>query len=263
MIKAKMWNGEPYRFIQEKLDGNTLTITNVSGLLRCWTSTPSNITDQLKSCGWMAPLVCLPGMTTVYGELWLPGQPASMVKRALVRDPASLRFTGFAIDKPFPETASIDAVDDQLLSWGIQPVRQIRGYTGDPRMLLERLPVDVEGYVLKTANMVDWFKLKPEPTIELIVTGTKPGKGKNSGLLGALLCSTVEGFEVCSAGAMNDEDRIAMTKESPIDSIVEIAYQYVGSRGRLRHPRFKRFRDDRTREHCTVHQDPHLRDKWI
>jgi ATP-dependent DNA ligase len=111
------------------------------------------------------------------------------------------------------------------------------------------LPTDVEGYVFKDGNLTGWAKWKPTRTADLVVTGLTPGRGKYAGLIGSLECSLWGGPVVADVSGFTDAERAALGPHV-IGQVVEVAYQYVGARGRLRHPRFVRWRDDKAPEEC-------------
>lgn len=129
-----------------------------------------------------------------------------------------------------------------------------------------------EGWVLKDGNLIGWKKCKKENTIDVFIVDYIRGKGKYTGQVGSLVCSVYntagQKFEICSVGGFNDEIRLWLTKmfngyASQIrGQVIEITYQCVLSKGRLRHPRFVKFRDDKTMEECTTEQDRELFKIW-
>lgn len=280
MISAKTWNGKITTYAHQKLDGIFLEVRKqYDGKVCVYTRTPINITEDVSSCGWMLPIhERLPVNTTIYGELWVPGRKASYVKSALINNPEKLCFSGFAIDKPdIPWDASLDRIQYYLALWGIRSIDYLVHYnapTGSrigsiglfnrPERLLDELPDGIEGYVLKNGNLCDWWKLKAIKTIDLIVTGLKPGrKGtKYEGCLGAMMVSTIEGIEVASISGMSDKERHDID-ESLIGCVCEVRYQYIGDKGRLRHPAFLTWRNDKRPEECTLSQDPELEEYWL
>jgi len=101
--------------------------------------------------------------------------------------------------------------------------------------------------------------MKHRKTIDLVVQGFQPGRGKYAGMVGSLLCGIGE-IEIARVGGMNDAARVAIT-EADLGRVVEVEYERVASQGRLRHPRFLRWRDDKLPEHCKLDQDPKLYEK--
>jgi len=218
----------------------------------------------------------LPVDTKVIGELYVPGRSRSQVKHCLADDPRRLRWAGFAIASERP-SLELHAVNLKLTLWGIETI-QYRVHEAveppeyligevtynSPVELLRDVPQDHEGWVLKDGNLDSWYKLKREHEIDLVVTGVKDGRGKYLGLVGALVLSTTEGFEVARVGGMTDAERVWMSEHEDelVGRVCEVRYQYVGDRGRLTHPRFLRWRDDKTASECLADQDPDLEDHW-
>lgn len=179
--------------------------------------------------------------TVVDAELYVPGEGREAVKSALAHKPEKLRVSVFACT----------AVESlwELQSWcqdhclaheAILPI-------ADQRMLNTRTH---DGFVLKDDRMYgQWFKEKPRLTMDLVVTGARPGKGQHSGRIGALELADRNGRFVCAAGAMDLPMRIALTEMwtngTLVGRVVEVAYERVGSRGGLQHPRFIALRDDK------------------
>lgn len=251
-----VWKGQEVNFTHVKRDGMAVFYQSD----KFWTRTPTFITQELRECNcpWLQYAV---GDDLLVGELWLPGKKASAVKSALANRDPSLRWDIFAVLNPGLENASLDAIDRFVTGRGLTFLPFFKGvYDAD----LQHLSPDVEGYVLKEYNAQGWYKLKPVKTIDLVVTGFKDGNGKNLGLTGSLVCSVVEGYEVACVGGMDDATRaeISDDEERYRGRVVEVAYQYVGSKGRLRHPRFIRFRDDKRADECIVNQDTDLWEYW-
>jgi ATP-dependent DNA ligase len=140
--------------------------------------------------------------------------------------------------------------------------------------LVEQMPCDQasydrviaeggEGGIIKLADGEygrEWFKVKRQKTLDVVVTGftmAKPGKtGKYLGLIGAALVSvyTKNGLplEVGRVSGMTDEIRVDMSlhRDKWIGSVIEIEAQEF-AKERLRHPRFLRARPDTDPSECT------------
>jgi ATP-dependent DNA ligase len=95
----------------------------------------------------------------------------------------------------------------------------------------------------------DWLKVKPKLTLDLVCTGLLPGVGKYWGKVGSIRVATREGIELARVSGMSDEIRDSI-RLSDIGRVCEVAYERLGSQGRLRHPRFVMWRDDKTAEQC-------------
>jgi hypothetical protein len=257
------------KFAHWKLDGHSLRIVKDQyGMVRCFTSHPHDITEKLKHRIISAGMyTSMPNGTVLLGELWTPDGQASDVKTA-INDPSwKLYFSCFAVET-LPHDMGLQTLDSQLQLWG---VRSVPHYNidlicdGDPEYFMNQpLPVylgkEVEGYVFKDGQLLNCEKWKPVKTIDLVVTGYKDGNGKYLGLIGAIEASTIEGHVVASVGGMDDSTRIDLSdrEDEFLGTVVEVAYQYVGAGGRLRHPRFVRWRDDKKADECTTSQDPDL-----
>lgn len=198
--------------------------------------------------------------TTIHAELWKPGEEASYVKSGIVNEDKSLILEVFAIPT-LKHSLLLHEVADICDRWGLRFIpwydgnykrghwhELCRGEFVDPTEL--PLTSHIEGYVMKDSNFSEFYKIKPFMSADLIVTDVKPGKGKYTGQVGALICSLADGTEVANISGFTDEER-AMLSTQDIGRVVEVKYQKVGSRGRLRHPTFMRFRDDKLPSQCT------------
>jgi ATP-dependent DNA ligase len=228
----------------------------------------------------MENLRAFPAGTSIDGELYVPGKPASYVKTAIKEQDEYLAFVPFAVPYYRGEDLTAEGLHracDLVVGKGLpfSPYKAFDEVLGssvaplafNPASELAAAVADgQEGVVFKQSNYAGWWKLKEDRTIDLIVTGVKAGKGKYQGLIGSLLCSTTEGVEVAKVSGMSDKARREMTAEMQVGEltgrICEVKFQLVGSRGRLRHPRFLRWRPDKLTEDCGLAQDIELLEKW-
>lgn len=88
-----------------------------------------------------------------------------------------------------------------------------------------------------------WMKIKAEETLDLLVTGWEPGTGKYEGMIGALIVDH-KGVPVNVGSGLSDEFRQADPAEI-VGRLIEVEYHEITPDGSLRHPRYKRFRDDK------------------
>lgn len=122
------------------------------------------------------------------------------------------------------------------------------------------LSVGVEGVMLKRRDQSypygkrGWFKLKPNDTYDGVVVDTYEGKGKHRDRLGGLIVrhsslSPGGKVETRVGGGFTDKQRAELWSPSGRDSIlgqtVEVRADGVHNSGRLRCPRFVRFRYDK------------------
>lgn len=261
-----------WQYAHCKRDGHFISIESpcdrLAGDVRVFTSNPTDITHALR--GWhpniKAFAATAPSGCIILAEMWASGVPASSIKTLINNEDPRLQVQGFAVHT-WPNVSgeslkacSLETAADMVQSCGLQFIeyRKLHKEQKISELLLDRkFDPDLEGYVLKNGNLLDWFKLKPELTIDLVFTNITNGEGKYQGLVGSVVCRTAEGYEVANVSGMDDDIRAYITKHwrSLLGSVVEVEYQGVGSLGRLRHPRFKRFRDDKPASQCTIDQD--------
>jgi ATP-dependent DNA ligase len=110
-----------------------------------------------------------------------------------------------------------------------------------------------------------WLKYKPVHTVDAWCDGYKEGTGKFEGLVGSLRLKLFDGDEAVEIGrcsGMNDETRRELTERLDAGEgfVVEAKYERWTLGGRLRFAQFKRVREDKTREDCTMaEQGPEAR----
>lgn len=278
------------KYAHLKLDGHFVRVHLYDdSQLRVYTSRPTDITTKLPS-RILEPLTTLPDGKYL-GELWVPGKPAAYVKTAIKNDDSRLTLTFFAVEE---FTADVDHIawwGRDLEYAGLLDVAALFAERrlqfapfetlGDvPRTIDEselqflrararQIGPDAEGWVLKIGNLHGWTKLKLEETIDLVVVGATEGKGKHAWGLGSLeggvYCPDLR--SVASVGGLTDEERADVTADwdedpnSVIGRVMEVKYQRVDARGRLRHPRFLRWRDDKDAAECVASQDPYLEER--
>jgi hypothetical protein len=237
-IKIGMWKGEKCNYAHAKIDGNWLTIT-ADG--RAYSSLPTDVTEKCMDYGWF-DAACEAGVE-LWGEVWVPGRPASDVRSW----PSSARFTVFAVPHLGVECPLQD-VDVWCVDHGLEfaPFLTLRsGEWNRKELLAHAKAAQLEGWVMKHYHLAYWYKLKIEDTVDVKVVGFKPGKGKYLGLVGSLICADATGREVADVGGFTDTERANIDIVRDLGRTVEVKYQYVGSQGKLRHPRFVRWRDDK------------------
>ena len=266
-VKAREWSGQSATWWHAKLDGHyTRIVKDSCGLVTAFTSRPVDITEKVKHLlGNVARNV--PCGTVLLGELHAPGYFASSVKTLLNESNEALRITYFAIES-WAADFSLEGLHSMFELWGL-PFATYGLLTSRwlPEELLTRARENGwEGMVLKDGNTLNWWKLKEERTIDAVVTGITDGDGKYLGLIGSLRCSVYGSdnklHEIANASGFTDFERMAFTEHEPLGQVVKLRYQYVGSKGRLRHPAFKRLRDNKLPQECATDQDVTLQEYW-
>ena len=264
---VKNWNRrDTTEFLFPKYDGHQVIVErSETGHLTARTKTPIDITNSIRNT-LEAVYRGMPNGTVYAGELWLPGHDCSAIKTAMKEQNPNLRWWAFAI-LSWPATAKCTDVETHFCTRGIPHVPFQRCHENAEDLLARMIEAeatfdDYEGYILKDNNYGTMWKWKPTWTIDVIVKSVKDGKGKFFGQVGALVCETEEGYPIVSVSGMDDETRLDVSIDSPIGRVIEVKYQSVGTRGRLRHPRFVRFRDDKKPSDCSAWQEERLINYW-
>lgn len=263
-LRAHTYKDQEYAYAHVKRNGHRLTVFKQPDGKCVALSTRDKVID-ISPWPWSHAFRTLPKHTSIDGELHIEGLPPSFVKTAIKKKDQRLRFEVFAI--PFYSGISkfdcpLEWVDSTCAYHGLPFVPYLlQSNTVDANALLRlALEQKIEGWVLKRANYTEWYKLKPIRTIDAFVTGFHSGKGRLDGLVGSLRCSVFDGrsiIEIANVSGMDDETRWLIDTDKE-NQVCEIEYQYVGAGRRLIHPRFVRWRDDKSYMACTVQQDEDL-----
>jgi hypothetical protein len=266
-LKVREWKGEPAREVTPKRDGwwlNCFQQPRDSGNGLCVfgrTIKPEKeLSHFLEVYDWYRLLAdSLPPLSSVVGELWVPGERASAVVTHMHVQSRDLRFMPFAVPRWNSRDCALESTvwrDDVLVGLGLEPPPHVeRMNEGPTELMMLAHHWDAEGVVLKDKNYAGWYKLKEERTADLVCTAVKMGDtdGKYIGQCGSLHGSwyDAEGrlVEVACVSGMDDVTRAEIT-QADVGRCFECAFQYVGAGGRLRHPRFIRWRDDKPAKEC-------------
>lgn len=95
-----------------------------------------------------------------------------------------------------------------------------------------------EGLVIHTKNKM--FKVKSKETFDVIVTGYQEGKGKNKGIMGALITNMGK-----IGSGYTEIQRKLFTPDFIIGKCIEVECMSITTNGKFRHPRFLRLREDK------------------
>lgn len=254
--KATSWNGQSFSHAEVKLDGRRVLVVRTSSDVAVLAKRYEDYWRDLRHRPKLSMLLkSLPHGTILDCELWTPGLAASQVPRALANPAIRLRITPFAA--PFVggddlRGESIQTARAQIRSLGFDPPAEVNLPNDREFITAEATRQKIEGYVLKVLhwNSYGWWKVKPVRTADLRITGSLPGEGKYDGLVGSLTCETEDGVVVAQASGMSDADRHAMTAMANVGllkgQVAEIAFDRIDAGGRLRFPRFIRWRTDKT-----------------
>jgi len=287
--KAKEWDGHHFMWMQPKFDGRRTTLEVDSlGSVGLWGRKLEPHLEMCRSYGLdehpdvQAAIQWAKPGTILDGELWVPDHDASDVI-TFVKDPDQwdkLRWTIFAVpmfkNKDLRAHDVVEAYeqcglertsDDNPINL-IQPtikhdrfdIKHVVEFNQNPHPIESWLLAHkAEGLVFKFDNWRTWWKWKPTRTIDCVVLGFKPGEGKFLGNTGAIVVGVYndhgDAIEIASVSGMDDYTRDMIDEDDDLGRVCEVKYQYVGAGGRLRHPRFSRWRDDEKEpKECTTDQ---------
>jgi DNA ligase 1 len=193
------------------------------------------------------------------GELWIgPGQfeaTASVVRDRSPDDERWRRVQFLIFDLPEHGTAfdaRRAAVHELLARLDIPWLRPVTHHkVRDPAALQDMLQrvIDAggEGLMLHRGSSLyragrsdDLLKLKPGNEADAVVIGYLPGKGKYSGMLGALIVECPDGLQFHLGSGFTDRQR---SNPPPLGARITYTHQGVTARGVPRFARFLRVRD--------------------
>jgi hypothetical protein len=271
---------------EEKLDGESMIIwrDNAYGRrISDVTGHRENKWDDMPP--WVKDVACV---DAIHGELHVENGTSSDVKSALVNGRETdwtgelcrrLRFTAYRM---VGRELTVHGHRDELMHRNILVPRTLtRDLKLEEHVHGKSLPPDttfaalleaakfarLEGFVLKELDTKElrWWKLKVSHTYDCIVMGTKDGTGMFYGDVGALRVGMIAPYqedpshhvvEVASVSGMTEVERKWMTehRDELIGRVCEVEANGVCSKGRLHHPRFIRWREDKNPTECTVDQ---------
>jgi len=268
-LKAKKYTKDTVKncYLQEKLDGHRATLFKQShGIVMFGRDDRPHLEllsrfsrlHEVPIIKWMRENA--PPQSSVDCEIITDG-PASNVPTALRDESLLLEVVPFAV--PFWNGKSFFHYwlpeAERLIPFKFAPYHY-RSYATVESLLKESKSEGKEGWVIKNANYFGWWKIKVERTVDCIVMSVVEGKGKYLGQIGALVVGLIDDGEIkaiANVSGMNDFERIDLTEMSDEHRIkgkvVEVQYQCVGA-NRLRHPRFKRLRNDKLACECVMEQ---------
>lgn len=246
------------KYAQVKRDGYRLRITrNPQGVVKVWTRRPKDWTAMVRNLPTAQTLwTRLNEPCILHAEVWREDTDATSVITHVKSACPQVKLSVFGVERALPPEATLTEVAMWCVKHGLDFIPYFIRGTRDAGCLgtftsladLPRPYGDVEGYVFKDYNGSEfgpqWQKWTIVKKITLRVSGLEPGKtGKNIGRVGSLICEDVSGVEVCAASGFSEAIRKRLTN-ADVGRAIEVAFKGVGSNGRLRMPRFLRFRDD-------------------
>ena len=245
-------DGDPYKFAHIKRDGIWLSLIDSRAFTRHPIPEKGDITLKLVDHSVFQRFLSRNRNHTLYCELFAPGRRASQVKSLLAKGKVDQLVIEAFASPSLPEDAHLADVETLSQELGVPfaawHYEEWPDWSAQP---------DAEGLVYKDGNLLNWAKHKDIRTADLVVTGTIDGNGAMIGLVGSLVLATGDGHAAgsCSGMTMNERCDMTMAGNNIIGRVAEVAYQYVGDKGGLRHPRFVRWRDDKSSADATRKED--------
>jgi len=273
-LKVKEYKNQPITLAQYKYDGYYCEITKDKRGIRVELKRGESIWKHLIHIKSIShPIKFMKAFTMLCGELYSPGVPAtSIVTMIKERDP-KLKLRIFAM----PKWAGINYEEKD---WGIVS-QHLNIHNFDPahfrrlydtpmipgqgildRLLIEAGELGIEGWVLKESHCKGWYKHKPVKTVDcFVVDWTRSESDSFYGGLKAIQVAVKTNNELgfrplgsVGSGFLADY-RMSVDKKSLIGKICEIQYDSIAANGKLRFPRFIRWRDDeKTVAECSEEQ---------
>lgn len=246
-------NPTPAKYAHLKRDGYFMEVWR--GM--CMSTTGDNYAQRI---AYKYPqLADLPTQVMFGAELYVEGVDRSLLKRYIAEQSPLVQLEVFASYLHSPDTM-LEDIQSVCNEVGLNFVPWVHG-PRTPQMALDMsldIPQDLEGYVFKDGNHLNWRKVKRHQTIDLIIQDFIPAKpGKYFGMVGSIECRSTEGFTICACSGMDDGLRASLDR-SMIGQVVEIGFTEVGTQGGLIHPRYLRPRPDKSPNECLVSQHPKL-----
>jgi ATP-dependent DNA ligase len=235
-------------YVEPKYDGHRVIITREETERHIWTHGISVVTFEHGQLSIPHPDWSMPRWTAVECELFWPGHTSTDVPHAVKECPEELKYQPFAI--PFCD--GVDIREYPYLRTNFL-LRELTGTAPEYREFQDPPPLvqlqdearakGLEGYMVKEFGYSHWWKAKVIHSLDLKVVGIHPGTGKYKGLVGSLILMDSKGMRIRCSG-MDETIRFSIT-ENDIGRLVEVKHNGVTPGGKLRHPRFIRWRDDK------------------
>lgn len=189
-----------------------------------------------------------------------PGHATNVIN-AVTSEPGALIYHGFALPKLKGEDTtnrSIFWANETLSSLGMCPPTTFP--TNESAIDIEVLKLQahnlkIEGWMLKNDHCREWYKLKPTRTVDAVVVDYSVSRSPTTfGDLKAIQVA-LEGKVIASVGTgFTPEYRATVDRKKLIGLVAEVEYDEVAANGKLKFPRFLRWRPDRDPESCKLEQ---------
>lgn len=263
LLAAKDWNGKrPFHWVQRKYDGLRVLLRHKDpGSFDAFTRNGKTdiwpmIADRLP---WKDRI---PAYSALDCEVYVEGVHATSVITHLKDNESSIDVIPFALPwlhgrdlrrSPIPEIREIlrELRIPFVFTEGRYSLSLLSEDPVECRYYLEDLARKRgwEGFILKECHYRGWWKVKPTKTLDLVVTGYSISTSDSfAGGLKAIKVADLSNpdEELASVGSgFLAEWRMTVDPKTLIGRIAEIAFDDFAANGKLKFPRFVRWRDDK------------------
>ena len=250
--KVKTWKGEPFTHAEEKADGYRVGVCVTEDDIQFYGRKPK----ELFVPGHIHKIFRnVPPDSIIDMELFVPGHGATEVPRAIKNESKALDVMVFGIYRWGGSTPS-EEEHAYLLTKFPRPTTIPEEMFDWERSLLTAEEQGDEGWVLKGGVLGPWYKLKVVKTIDCVVSKCHMGEGQSFMRIASLELAVYREGKLVDIGVaklQDDDDRLPYKKEfiqKYIGRVVEVDYDCVAAKGRLKFARFIRWRDDKPANEC-------------
>ena len=259
-LKVTEYKGQPVTVAQEKFDGYYAEVYAMKDyVVICTKGQKVNLWPKLKKQKAIREQIeSLPAGTVLRCELHAFNVPATSVPTLINDADDKLLLSPFTIEQWRDSffTSSFQEERLILMNHGFT-VPLINRYWNPAEVLLEKeiewlknsaKECGIEGYVLKDGEHGCW-KIKPQKTVDAFVVECNISESDTyAGGLKSVTIAVLHGDKVvriASVGSGFEGDyRMKVDRKTLIGRVGEFKYQSLGAKGRLKFPRFLRWRDD-------------------
>lgn len=275
-LKVKEYKDQKVTVAQSKSDGYYAEVyKDTDGVFICTKGQKINLWPKLKKNPHIRYQIdALPINTILRCELHAFDVPATSVPTMINDADERLLISPFRIELWNGGVPTTGFLDEQRmlteLGFCVPQVKTLDGYPcasslGDRDVaFLKSLAEEVglEGWVLKDTPRGGCWKIKPQLTVDAFVTGYQISDsdsfagGLKSVEISVRGTATKKNIIIADVGSgFEAKYRMSVDPKTLIGRVGEFKYQDIGARGRLKFPRFLRWRDDEKKaSECTVDQ---------
>jgi len=273
--KFKSYSNQPVKYIQAKLDGHLTKIYTYNPRVVALTKNDKDITDKLLAIKHIRQVIeKIPRDSVIFAELHYPDGFSTDVPTMLNNADERLQLTTFATPMFDGEDLADAGLSGLMLLWQDcalcppytitlnQP--KIIGAEYQEKLLTQAIEGKLEGWVLKEGHMTGWYKLKPVKELDAFVTGTSQSFSSQhyGGLKSIDIGIYANEFKIYDLGQVGSgftaEYRASLNTKEKRDTLIsrvcQVEYDSIAANGKLRFPRFIRWRDDKNKEECIIEQ---------